>query len=74
VRNAGIALIGIGTIAAVIGGGGLGDFVLQGIVNTSIDLILLGAIPAILLAMLLDSGLRLIEALLTSPGIRHTGE
>jgi ABC-type proline/glycine betaine transport system permease subunit len=74
VRNAGIALIGIGTIAAVIGGGGLGDFVLQGIVNTSIDLILLGAIPAILLAMLLDSGLRLIEALLTSPGIRQTGE
>lgn len=71
IRNAGVALVGIGTIASVIGGGGLGDFVLQGIINTSIDLILLGAIPAIILALILDGGLRTIERLLTSPGIRR---
>lgn len=74
IRNAGIALIGIGTIATVIGGGGLGDFVMQGIINTSIDLILLGAIPAIIMALLLDGGLRLVESLLTSPGIRQVTE
>jgi ABC-type proline/glycine betaine transport system permease subunit len=74
VRNAGIALVGIGTIATVIGGGGLGDFVLQGIINTSIDLILLGAIPAILLALLLDFGLRAFENLVTSPGIKQARE
>ena len=71
VRNAGVALVGIGTVATVIGAGGLGDFVIQGIVNTSIDQILLGAIPAIGLAMVLDALLRFVEGLLTSPGIRH---
>ncbi|MEJ2357142.1 MAG: ABC transporter permease [Deinococcales bacterium] len=71
VRNAGVALVGIGTVAAVVGAGGLGTFVLQGIVNTSIDQILLGAIPAIALAMVLDALLRFVEGLLTSPGIRH---
>jgi ABC-type proline/glycine betaine transport system permease subunit len=72
VRNAGVALVGIGAIATVIGAGGLGDFIIQGIVNTSIDLILLGSIPAILLAAVLDGGLRAVESLLTSPGIRYT--
>lgn len=71
VRNAGVALVGIGTVATVIGAGGLGDFVIQGIVNTSIDQILLGAIPAIALAMVLDALLRFVEGLLTSPGIRY---
>ncbi|HKI56091.1 MAG TPA: ABC transporter permease [Trueperaceae bacterium] len=71
VRNAGVALVGIGTVATVIGAGGLGDFVIQGIVNTSVDQILLGAIPAIALAMVLDAVLRFVEGLLTSPGIRH---
>ncbi len=71
VRNAGVALVGIGTVATVIGAGGLGDFVIQGIVNTSIDQILLGALPAIALAMVLDALLRAVEGLLTSPGIRY---
>lgn len=71
VRNAGVALVGIGTVATVIGAGGLGDFVIQGIVNTSIDQILLGAIPAIALALVLDAALRGIEGLLTSPGIQQ---
>lgn len=71
VRNAGVALVGIGTVATVIGAGGLGDFVIQGIVNTSIDQILLGAIPAIGLALVLDAGLRGVEGLLTSPGIKQ---
>jgi ABC-type proline/glycine betaine transport system permease subunit len=71
VRNAGVALVGIGTVATVIGAGGLGDFVIQGIVNTSIDQILLGVLPAIALAMVLDALLRFVEGLLTSPGIRH---
>ena len=71
VRNAGVALVGIGTVATVIGAGGLGDFVIQGIVNTSIDQILLGAIPAIALALVLDAVLRGVEGLLTSPGIRQ---
>jgi ABC-type proline/glycine betaine transport system permease subunit len=71
VRNAAIALIGIATIATVVGGGGLGDYVIDGITNVSLDKILLGTIPAILLAFAVDIGLRVIETTLTSPGIRY---
>jgi osmoprotectant transport system permease protein len=56
--------IGMVTIAALIGGGGLGTFVFQGIGQNAIDLVLLGAIPIVALAfsasVLLDA---LIEAL-----------
>ncbi len=71
VRNAGIALVGIAAVASIIGAGALGDFILLGINTTSIDLILLGAIPAIFLAVALDALLQLIESLLTSPGIKR---
>lgn len=69
VRNAAIALVGIATIAATIGGGALGDYVLDGANNIALDLILLGTIPAILLAFVLDAGLRALELFLTSPGV-----
>ena len=51
--------IGMVTVAALIGGGGLGTFVFQGIGQTAIDLVLLGAIPIVALgfsaAVLLDA-------------------
>jgi len=42
--------IGLVTIAALIGGGGFGTFVFQGMGQTAIDLVLLGAIPTVALA------------------------
>ena len=72
VRNAAISLVGIAAVASIIGAGALGDFILLGVNSTSIDQILLGAIPAILLAVVLDAALRLTERILTSPGIRHS--
>jgi osmoprotectant transport system permease protein len=42
--------IGIATIAALIGGGGFGVFVFQGIGQTAMDLVLLGAVPTVGLA------------------------
>lgn len=39
--------LGLATVAALIGGGGLGTFVFQGIGQTAIDLVLLGAIPTV---------------------------
>ena len=71
VRNAAIALVGIGTVATIIGAGGLGDFIIGGVVNTSIDQILLGAVPAVLLAVALDAGLRGLERLMVSKGIQQ---
>jgi osmoprotectant transport system permease protein len=51
--------LGLATIAALIGGGGLGTFVFQGIGQTAIDLVLLGAIPTVVLsfaaAIILDA-------------------
>lgn len=42
--------IGLATVAALIGAGGLGAFVFQGIGQTAMDLVLLGAIPTVALA------------------------
>jgi len=42
--------IGMVTIAALIGGGGLGTFVFQGLGQTAMDLVLLGAIPIVVMA------------------------
>jgi osmoprotectant transport system permease protein len=42
--------VGLATIAALIGGGGLGTFVFQGIGQTAIDLVMLGALPIVALA------------------------
>ena len=42
--------LGLATVAALIGGGGFGTFVFQGIGQTAIDLVLLGAIPTVALS------------------------
>jgi osmoprotectant transport system permease protein len=55
--------IGLATIAALIGGGGFGVFVFQGIGQTAMDLVLLGAVPTVALAfaaaVILDAGIEL---------------
>ncbi|MBN67408.1 MAG: glycine/betaine ABC transporter, partial [Rickettsiales bacterium] len=47
--------VGIATIATFIGGGALGQFISRGLSKSETDLILLGAIPAALLALVLDA-------------------
>lgn len=57
--------IGLATIAALIGGGGFGVFVFQGLGQTAMDLVLLGALPTVALAfaaaVLLDAAVELSE-------------
>jgi osmoprotectant transport system permease protein len=43
--------VGLAAVAALIGGGGLGTFIFQGIGQTAIDLVLLGALPTVALAL-----------------------
>lgn len=57
IRVAAVMCVGITTIAAFIGAGGLGDFIFQGIALNDNRLVLLGAIPAGLLALVIDYGL-----------------
>src|SRR5579871_3186152 len=61
VRVATVATIGTATIAAAIGGGGLGVFIFRGIASVDTTEILAGAVPAALLALLSDGGLSWIE-------------
>src|SRR5215472_3015528 len=61
VRVATVTTIGTATIAAAIGGGGLGVFIFRGIASVDTTQILAGAVPAALLALLSDGGLGWVE-------------
>jgi len=61
VRTATVITIGVATIAAAIGAGGLGTFIFRGVALVSDSLILAGAIPAALLALLADFLLAVLE-------------
>ncbi len=60
-RVATVTGIGIATIAALIGAGGLGEFIFRGIQSVNTGLLLIGAVPAALMALAADFGLGLIE-------------
>jgi osmoprotectant transport system permease protein len=61
VRTATVATIGTATIAAAIGGGGLGTFVFRGIAMADTNTILAGAVPAAVMAIVADEVLEWIE-------------
>lgn len=61
IRTATVITIGVATIAAAIGAGGLGTFIFRGVAMVSDAVILAGAIPAALLALLADFLLGLLE-------------
>ena len=63
IRTAMVLIIGTATLAALIGAGGLGDLILLGIDRNNTSLILIGAIPAALLAIMFDLILRYMEKL-----------
>jgi osmoprotectant transport system permease protein len=65
VRVATVITVGVATIAAAIGAGGLGEFIFRGVAMVDNRVILAGAIPAALLALLLDLLLGLLERKLT---------
>ena len=65
-----VLTIGIATVAFLIGAGGLGTFIQRGISQVVPDLILLGAIPVIILALALDGLLRMVGVWLTPRGLR----
>lgn len=54
IRTAIIITVGGSTLAAFVGAGGLGDFINQGLATNNSVLLLMGAIPAVLLALAID--------------------
>lgn len=74
VRVAMVLSIGIATIAAYIGAGGLGTYIFRGISTLDNALILAGAIPAALLALFTDAILAIFEGRLQkTPQPQHAG-
>jgi osmoprotectant transport system permease protein len=67
VRVAVVISVGLATIAAAIGAGGLGELIFRGLAMVNNQLILAGAVPAALLALLADFGLGWLEKLLRPP-------
>lgn len=57
IRVATVITVGVATIAAAIGAGGLGEYIFRGVAMVNNQVILAGAIPAALLAVLADVGL-----------------
>lgn len=64
VRTAAVVSVGIATLSAFIGAGGLGVFINRGLALNNTDLVLFGAIPAGLLALYLDGCLATVEGFL----------
>lgn len=61
IRTATVLLIGVATLAALIGAGGLGDLIFRGISMANQELILAGALPAAILALAFDFALKKME-------------
>jgi osmoprotectant transport system permease protein len=62
VRVATVISVGVATIAAAIGAGGLGTYIFRGLRQNDNALILAGAVPAALLALAADAGIGLLES------------
>lgn len=74
IRTSAVQAVGNTAVAALIGAGGLGAFVFQGLGQAAPDLILMGVFPIILLAVLVDRTMKYLVRYLTPEGIRHERE
>jgi osmoprotectant transport system permease protein len=61
IRTATVINVGIATLCALIGAGGLGEFIFRGIALNNLNMILAGALPAAALALLFDAVLALVQ-------------
>ncbi len=73
VQTATVQNIGIATLAAFIGGGGLGDLILQGLATVDPPVLLAGAVPIALLAIVAEIGMSRLRRLIVPTGLRVEG-
>lgn len=59
-----VQTLGMAVVAALIGAGGFGAIIFQGLLSSALDLVLLGVIPVIALAVVIDALFRLLISLL----------
>ncbi len=70
IRTSAVQLVGLSTLSSLIGAGGLGVFIFGGLGSAANDLVLLGAIPVLVLAVLTDAGFRTLEQASIPRGLR----
>ena len=63
-RVATVQVIGLAMVAALIGAGGFGSLMFQGLLSGALDLVLLGVVPVVALALAVDAVLRAVTLLL----------
>jgi osmoprotectant transport system permease protein len=56
--------MGLAMVAALIGAGGFGTLMFQGLLSGALDLVLLGVVPVVALALVIDAALRAVTLLL----------
>lgn len=71
IRTSSTQIIASATLAALIGGGGLGELVMAGLTNLRYDLLILGALTVAMLALVSEGAFALVERRILPPGIRH---
>jgi osmoprotectant transport system permease protein len=62
-----VQIIGLAVVAALIGAGGFGSLVFQGLGGSALDLVLLGVLPVVALAVLADAALSMLSHSLQGP-------
>ncbi|SUY46633.1 periplasmic glycine betaine/choline-binding (lipo)protein of an ABC-type transport system (osmoprotectant binding protein) [Clostridium putrefaciens] len=72
IRISAVTAVGLMTIAAFVGAGGLGYMVFSGVQTVNNNMILAGAIPACILALLMDLVIGKVEKLVTPAGVSST--
>lgn len=69
-RNAMVMIVGIATVAALIGAGGLGVPIFRGLRNARMDLIILGGVTVCVLALIVDGGMALVQRRIVPRGLK----
>ena len=70
IQTATVQTIGLATLAAFIGGGGFGDWILQGLAMLDNPVLLAGAIPVAVLAMITEIGMSRLRRLVVPAGLQ----
>jgi osmoprotectant transport system permease protein len=63
-RTAVVQTTGLAAVSALVGAGGLGQIMFDGLFSAANELVILGVIPLVLLAMMADTFFKVIEALI----------
>jgi osmoprotectant transport system permease protein len=70
VRNSAVAIVATATLGAIVAGGGLGRYIVDGLARQEEPRLLTGALLVALLAMATEVGFSIVERFIVSPGVR----